>query len=97
MVSIAFETAISDHQKMIMTIFCSTFGKGKLKTFYYRCYKKFYLELFQMKLKEKLDGISNNSFDIFLEEFRTRFDKFAPLKGKKISFNNSIFLTKSFS
>ena len=43
-VSIAFETAISDHQKMIMTIFCSTFGKGKLKTaaiksFIWNCFK----------------------------------------------------------
>ena len=39
--SMALETGISDHHKMIMTIFCSTFAKGKPKTFYYRCYKKF--------------------------------------------------------
>ena len=48
-----------------------------------------------MKLKEKLDEISDNSFDIFLEEFKTCLDKFAPLKEKKIRFNNSIFMTKS--
>ena len=48
-----------------------------------------------MELKEKIDEISNNSFDIFLEEFKTCLDKFAPLKEKKIRFNNSIFMTKS--
>ena len=89
------EIGISDHHKMIMIIFRSTFAKGKPKTFYYRYYKKFNLEQLQMELKEKLVEISNNSFDIFLEEFKTCLDKFAPLKEKKIRFNNSIFMTKS--
>ena len=62
----ALETAISDNNEMMMTTFCSTFAKSKSKSFYYRCYKKFNLEQFQMELKEKLDEISNNSFDIFL-------------------------------
>ena len=48
-----------------------------------------------MELKEKLDGISINSLDIFLEEFGTRLNKFAPLKEKKIRFNNGIYMTKS--
>ena len=46
----ALETGISDHHKMIMTIFRSTFAKGKPKTFYYHCYKKFNLEQFQIEL-----------------------------------------------
>ena len=93
---ITLKTGISNHHKMIMTIFRSTFAKGKPKTFYYHCYKKFNLEQFQMKLKEKVDEISNNSFDIFLEEFKTCLDKFAPLKENKNRFNkNSIFMTKS--
>ena len=33
-----------------------------------------------MELKEKLDEISNISFDIFVKEFKTCLDKFAPLK-----------------
>ena len=36
-----------------------------------------------MELKEKLDEISNISFDIFVKEFKTCLDKFAPLKEKK--------------
>ena len=78
-----------------MTIFRSTFAKGKPQTFYYRCYRKLNLEQFQMELKEKLDEISNDSFDIFLEKFKTCLDKFSPLKEKEIRFNNSIFMTKS--
>ena len=80
----ALETGISDHHKMIMIIFRSTFAKGKPKSFYYRCYKKSNLEQLQIQHTEKLDEISNNSFDIFLEEFKTCLDKFAPLKEKKI-------------
>ena len=48
-----------------------------------------------MELKEKLDEISNNSFDIFLEEFKKCLDKSSPLNEKKIRFNNSIFMTKT--
>ena len=48
-----------------------------------------------MELKEKLDEISYKSFDIFLEEFKTCHDKFAPLNEKKNKFDNSIFMTKS--
>ena len=40
MKSMALETGISDHRKMKMTFFRSTFAKDKLKTFYCRCYKK---------------------------------------------------------
>ena len=66
----ALETGISDHHKMIMTIFRSTFSQGKPKTFYYRCYKKFNLEQFQMEFQEKLDEISNNSLIFFLKNLK---------------------------
>ena len=61
----ALETAISENHKMVMTIFRSTFAKGKSKTFYYRYYKNFDLEQFQMELQERLDEISSNSFEEF--------------------------------
>ena len=80
MISMTLETGTSDHQKMIMNIFRSTVAKRKPKTFFYRCYKQFDLDQFQMELKEKLDEISNISFDIFVKEFKTCLDKFAPLK-----------------
>ena len=39
MISMALETGTSDHQKMTLNIFRSTFAKRKPKTFFYRCYK----------------------------------------------------------
>ena len=65
------------------------------QTFYYCCYKKLNLVQFQIHLKEKLDEISNNLLDIFLEESETCIDKFSPLEQKKIRFNSGIFMTKS--
>ena len=44
-----------------------------------------------MELEEKLDEISNNSFDNFLEGNKTCLDKFSPLKEKKIRFDNITF------
>ena len=44
-----------------------------------------------MELEEKLDEISNNSFDNFLEGNKTGLDKFSPLKEKKIRFDNITF------
>ena len=47
-----------------------------------------------MELKGKLDEISNNSFNIFLDEFNHALMN--SLKGKKkIRLNNSTFMTKS--
>ena len=48
-----------------------------------------------MELKEKLDVISNNSFDLFLEESKTCYNSFVPLSEKKKDFI-SVFMTKSF-
>ena len=75
MKSITLEAGISGYHKMIKTIFRSTFAKGKPKTFQYHCYKMFNLEQFQTGLKGKLDEISNNSIDIFLEELKACLDK----------------------
>ena len=36
-----------------------------------------------MELKEKLDKISNNSFDIFLEVFKIYLDKFLQSRRRK--------------
>ena len=80
---------------MIMTIFPPNFSNGKPKTFYYCCYKKLNLVQFQIHLKEKLDEISDNLLDIFLEESKTYIDKFVPLEQKKIRFNSGIFMSKS--
>ena len=69
-----------------MTIFCSTFAIGKPKIPTIIVKKKFNLAQFQMELKEILDVISNNSFDLFLEESKTCYNSFVPLNEKKKRF-----------
>ena len=92
----ALETGILDHHKMIYILkkvlhlqkinpklFTSTTIKSSIKN------------SFKWNLKKKLDEISSNSFDIFIEKFKTCLDKFAALKEKKVRINNSTFITKS--
>ena len=81
MKSVALETGTSDRHRMIVTVFHSRFANSKPKNFYCRCYEMYDSEQFQLELKERLDEISNNSFGIFLEEFKTCLDKVAPLKA----------------
>ena len=59
--------------------------------------EKFDLVKFQMELKEKLDEISNNSFDFFFQEFKTVLINSFHTKRKKLDLItvNSIFMTKS--
>ena len=90
MKSMALETGISDHHKMIMTIFRSTFAKGKPKTFYYRCYKKSNLEQFQMELKEKLgDFVGPNFFSWVFRESKvfSRGYKISSRVGNVVNFS----------
>ena len=50
-----FETGLSDHHKLILTIMKSGIFKGSLKEKIYRSYKKFDNEYFSNTLKEKLE------------------------------------------
>ena len=87
---------ISDHHKMIITIFRSTFAKGKPKTFSYPCYKKFNLERFQIELKKKQMKFSTPHLIFFLKTLKHVLINLLNSKRKKIGFTNSIFMTKSF-
>ena len=62
MKSTVLETGISDHHKMVMTNFRSTFSKSKSKMFYYSWYKKFNLEQFQIELNPNKAGLFESSF-----------------------------------
>ena len=96
MKSLSLETGISDHHKMIMTIFRSTFSKGKSKSYYYRDYSKFDLEKYKKDLSNQLLSGNINSYDKFSEILSKSFDKIAPLNEKKLRFNNAPFMTKVF-
>ena len=77
-----------------MTVFRSTFAKDKLKTFYYPCYKKFYLEHPEMELKENQMRFPITHLIFFLQNLKHLLINSLHSKRKN-RFNNSIFMTKS--
>ena len=84
MKSMTLETSISDHHKMIMSIFRSTFAKGKHKTFYYCCYKKFNLEQFQMVLKKNQMKFPTTHLIFLLKNLKHVFINSLHSKKKKL-------------
>ena len=82
MKSDVYETGISDHHKMIISVLRKTFAKGKTKTVFYRCYKNFDQDSFNETLNRRI-SLSNLSFEKFFEIFQSTLDFFAPYKQKK--------------
>ena len=67
MKSDTYEAGLSDQYKMVYSFFRKTFAKGKPKTIYYRCFKKFD----QNKFNEELTKVIpiDLSFEAFPEIF----------------------------
>ena len=63
-----YETDISDHHKIIISVLRKTFAKGKLKTVFYRCYKNFDQGSFNETLKDRV-SLPSLSFENFLRYF----------------------------
>ena len=84
-----YETGISDHHKMILTLFRSHYAKLPPKTIEYRDYKRFYNENFLHDLDQELlkgemyKGEKDEMFSTFFKIFRSVLDRHAPLKSKK--------------
>mgnify|MGYP001792265277 CR=1 FL=1 len=93
MKSCALETGISDHHKMIMTIFRMTIAKGDNKTLNYRCYKKFDTHKFENDLLISIKDSENLKH--FCDKFQSVLNLHAPIKKKKIRHNNQPFMTKA--
>ena len=93
MKSCALETGISDHHKMIMSVSRCTFAKGKHKMFFYRNFHSFNKERFENELLNKVGN--NISFENFLQFYHDILNSHAPLKKKKIRYNNQKFMNKT--
>ena len=74
-----YETGISDHYKMIISVLWKTFDKGKTKTLFYRCYKNFDQDSFNETLKNRI-SLPNLPFENFFEIFQSTLDSFAVYK-----------------
>ena len=88
-----FETGLSDDHKLILSVFRSYFSRIPPETIQYRKYKtfkefSFLYELNQELLKGDIYKKKNTDmFSTFTETFRRVFDKYAPLKAKKVGRN----------
>ena len=91
--TLAFETGVSGHHKLIGTMLRPTFVKGKPKKVFYRCYKNFDNEKFEEELKKHLSSVLD--FESFQLAFKTALDRFAPLKQKVVRDNSQPFMTKT--
>ena len=76
-----YETGISVHHKMIISVLRKILAKGKPKTVFYRCYKNFDQDSFDETLKNRI-SLPNLSFDNFSQIFQSTLDFFAPYKQK---------------
>ena len=67
METLIFETGVSDHHKLIVTMLNSKFSKRKPTEIFYGCYKYFNNEKFEEKLKQKNQCQILNHFILHLE------------------------------
>ena len=81
MKSVTFETGLSDHHKLITTIFRKPISKGNSKKMFYRNDKRFDQKKFETDLKLKLNSQTNLSYSTFQSVF--------------LEILNNAFMTKS--
>ena len=97
--SIAVETGMSDHHKMVITVMKIYSEKQKPQEIKYRSYKYFNVHSFNDDLKAALEQYDKAcmNYDDFKEIFMKKLDKHAPRKNKIVRGNNAPFMTKALS
>ena len=90
----SYETGLSDHHHMILTILKTTFQQKEPKCLIYRDYKNFIFENFKSDLQEALQS-SKGSYDAFDNYLTSSLDKHAPKKEKVLRGNKKRHINKS--
>ena len=89
-----FETGLSDHHKLILTIMKSGSFKGSSREKVCRSYKYFDIDLLEIALQEKLIHLEHDAYSAFSSAFRVPLNEHAPLKTKILRYNNKTFIIK---
>ena len=96
--SMAIETGLSDHHKMVVTVLKVYNKKQPPQTIKYRCYRKFNVFSFRNDLIQSLENFNGVlTFDDFNEHFMKLLDWHAPMKEKTVRGNNAPFMSKKLS
>ena len=97
--SLAIETGISDHHKLVITVMKVHSEKQKPQEIKYRSYKNFDYHGFNDDLKSSLEKCDkpNMTYEDFKNIFMKKLDEHAPKKTKIIRGNNAPFMSKALS
>ena len=102
--SVAIETGLSNHHKMVLTVLKCHFVHLQPTTNHYRDYKYFDPEAFINDIKDanldatvSLSDDSNSVYSDFCAHFKSILDLHAPLKSKTLRGNQAPFMSKSLS
>ena len=97
--SMAIETGLSDHHKMVVTVLKNYCKKKEPLTIKYRSYKHFDMPKYRNILTENLENFDKEimSYGDFHEIFIRVLDRHAPIKTKRVRGNNGPFMTKALS
>ena len=88
-----FETGMSDHHKMVYTIFKTKHIKLSPKYIKYRCYKNYSEESFKLDLACSIRD--QTDFAKFEQIFEDTLNKYAPFKSKIVRANNTSHMNKT--
>ena len=96
--SIAVETGLSDHHKMVLTVLKGYIKKREPITINYRCYKSFCMNDFKENLKQNLENFENvMSYDDFKTVLMSTLNLHAPKKKKTVRGNQAPFFSRTLS
>ena len=95
MKSTTFEVGMSDFHKLTTTILRKTISKGNAKKIFYRDYKVFDHNIFEMRLQSKLKSETIIDYSQFQSMFLETLNNIAPVKMKILRYNNNSFMNKA--
>ena len=95
--TIVFETGLSDHHKMTITVLKAYVPKQAPMLIKYRNYRKFNSEFFRQDLQTAFCNIGDESYVTFESTFKDILNKHAPIKSKIVRANNAPFMNKTLS
>ena len=90
------EIGISDHHSFITTVLRTQLIKGNAKMKMHRDYKTFNTDFFKRDLRERLENHTSYDYSCFQNIFIALLNKHAPIKKKKMRFNNNPFMSKAW-
>ena len=94
--STTFETGLSDHHKMIVTVMKQYFPKQTPELIRYRDYRNFNIAVFRNDIKLALSILDENvTYDEFEKIFMEKLNEYAPMKKKYVRANNAPFMNKT--